>query len=86
MARVNKYIVIGYKRIDYKKSNGKEVHGCEVYLQAYQPDEGVEGVQAEAVYISDSFSTLVPEIGLIVRKSFNQWGRVEDLTPCEVPQ
>lgn len=83
MARV--FIVIGHKRIDYKKGNGKEVHGCEVYLQAHDPDEGVEGVQAEAVYLSDNYSTFAPEIGLIVRKSYNQWGRVEDLMACEVP-
>lgn len=85
MARVNKYIVIGYKRIDYKKGNGKEVHGCEIYLQAHEPDEGVEGVQAEAVYLSDNYSTLAPEVGQIVRKVFNQWGRVEDLVFIEMP-
>ena len=86
MARVNKYIVIGHKRVDYKKKSGDEVHGCEVYLQAFEPDEGVNGTQAEAIYLSDRYATFTPEVGLIVKKTFNQWGGVEDLLCTEVPE
>ena len=86
MSRVNKYIVIGHKRVDYTKKSGDEVHGCEVFLQAFEPDEGVNGTQAEAIYLSDRYATFKPEVGLIVKKAFNQWGGVEDLQCTDVPQ
>lgn len=86
MARLNKYIVVGYKRVDYKKKSGDEVHGCEIYLQAFENDEGVEGIQTEAVYLSDRYAVFNPAVGVVVKKTFNQWGGVEDLIATEVPQ
>ena len=80
MARVNQYYVRGFKNVEYtKRSNGEKVTGVEVYLQAIEPDEGVFGDQLEAIYISSKYSTVAPEIGMCVRKVFNQWGKVEDL-------
>lgn len=79
MARKNEYIVVGFKKIDYTKSSGKEVHGCEVFLQPVEKDEGVQGVQCEAIYLSDTYATFKPELNVCVRKLYNQWGKVEDL-------
>lgn len=84
MARVNRFEVIGFKRVDYTKQSGGEVHGCEVYLQAVEPDEHVEGIQAEAVYLSDKYATYKPEMGDTVRKTFNRFGGVEDLISCNL--
>ncbi len=79
MAKKNEFMVVGYKRIDYRKVDGKEVHGCEVYLFPVEADEGVVGQQVEAVYLSDAYSTYKPQEQDIVRKSYNRWGKVEDL-------
>lgn len=80
MSRVNQYYVRGFKKVEYiKRSTGDQVTGIEVYLQAIEPDEGVTGEQLESVYLSSKYSTFAPELGLCVRKVFNQWGKVEDL-------
>lgn len=81
MARINQYVVVGYKKIDYTKDSGKEVHGCEVYLEPITKDDGIVGTQCEAVYLSDSKSSFNPVTGYqqTVKKVFNQWGKVEDL-------
>lgn len=79
MARKNEFIVIGFKRVDYTKKSGQEVHGCEIYLTPCEQDESVTGTQAEAIYVSDRYSTYKPEVNNVVRKLYNQWGGVEDL-------
>lgn len=80
MARVNQYIVRGFKKIEYtKRSTGDLVSGTEVYIEAVTPDEDVTGVQLEAVYLSKKFATFNPALDVCVRKVFNQYGRVEDL-------
>lgn len=83
MATKNQYLVVGFKKIDYVKQKGanagQEVHGKEVYLQAIQIDEGVVGEQVEAIYLNDKYSVYIPCVGDEVRKTYNQWGKVEDL-------
>lgn len=82
MARNNKFMVMGFKRVDYRKKDGGEVHGCEVYLEPTEADEGVVGQQFDSVYLSDKYAVYRPALGDVVRKSFNQWGNCEDLLPC----
>ncbi len=81
MARLNdQYEVIGFLRIDYvKKATGDRVQGYEVYLTPTQPPEGLIGVYAEKVYLSEKYAFYKPEIGDIVRKAYNRFGSVEDL-------
>lgn len=81
MARKNEYMVMGFKRVDYRKKDGSEVHGCEVYLEPTEADEGVVGQQFDSVYLSDKYASFAPVLGTVVRKSFNQWGNCEDLVP-----
>lgn len=80
MAKINRYFIKGFKPIGYvKRSTGEIVSGCEIYLQAEHPDEKVVGDQLEAVYLNDKYSDFTPDIGMYVKKVYNQWGRVEDL-------
>lgn len=79
MAKTNEFLVVGFKRVDYTKKTGGEVHGCEVYVQAVEPDDHVEGMQAEALWISDKYATYAPRVGDICRKTYNRFGNVEDL-------
>lgn len=82
MKKSNKrtYDVIGFKPIKYVRTkDNREVSGVEVYLQPTEFDDGVQGIQCEAVYLSDAYSTYSPDIGDTVFKSYNQFGRVDDL-------
>lgn len=80
MARVNQYIVRGFKKIEYiKRTTGDMVSGTEVYLEAVTPDDDVTGVQLEAVYLNSKYATLNPALDIYVRKVYNQYGKVEDL-------
>ena len=71
--------VVGFKRIDYTSRSGKQVHGCEIYLMPVEPDEGVNGIQCEAIYLNDSFAAYKPQIDQVVSKLYNQYGNVSDL-------
>ena len=82
MARMIERQVIGFRRVDYTKKTGGEVHGCEVYLQLIEPDPGTEGVQVEVCWLSDAYSSYKPALCDIVRKTYNRWGNVEDLICC----
>lgn len=83
MSKKRTYDVIGFKPIKYVRiKDNREVSGVEVYLQPTEFDDGVHGIQCEAVYLSDAHSTYAPDIGDIVVKSYNQFGRVDDLIVC----
>lgn len=79
------YEVIGYKPISYtRKSDQKHIEGVEVYLAADPEDDRVVGREAMAVYLSrEKAHYRDPEIGDIVRLSYNRFGRVEDLIPMD---
>lgn len=79
------YEVIGFKPINYtRKSDQKHIEGIEVYLSADPEDDRVVGREAMAVYLNREKSTYRdPQIGDIVRLSYNRFGRVEDLIPMD---
>lgn len=80
MAKKRTYDVIGFKPIKYVRTkDNREVSGFEVYLKPTEFDDGVQGIQCEAVYLSDAYATYAPDVGNIVFKSYNQFGRVDDL-------
>lgn len=82
MAHTIECTVIGFRRVDYTKKTGGEVHGCEVYLQRIEADPGTVGDQVEVVWLSDAYCSYNPVLGDIVRKTYNRWGNVEDLICC----
>lgn len=79
------YEVIGYKPINYtRKSDQKHIEGIEVYLSADPEDDRVVGREAMAVYLNrEKAHYRDPQIGDIVRLSYNRFGRVEDLIPMD---
>lgn len=80
MATRKVYEVLGFKKIDYvRKSDNRQVTGTEVYLSPVDPDKGVQGMQCEAVYLPGANSTYLPTVGDHVVKTYNQWGKVDDL-------
>lgn len=76
------YEVIGFRKVSYtRKTDNKIVQGYEVSLALCEPMDGQVGIPAESVWISIEYSDFVPDIGRIVRKSYNRFGRVQDLIP-----
>lgn len=77
------YEVIGFRRINYvRKSDGKSTSGYEVSLSLCETMPDQVGEACESVWLNDTYSSYVPELGQIVRKSYNRYGRVETLNPC----
>ena len=74
------YEIVGYRPISYKRSDGTQVTGTEVSLRLCESLEGQVGVPDESVWLP-SRATCKPDLGLLVRKSYNRWGKVEDLIP-----
>lgn len=76
------YEVIGYRKVTYtRKSDNKVVSGYEVSLCLCEPMEGQVGMPAESVWLSIEYAAYVPDIGQVVRKTYNRFGRVQDLIP-----
>ena len=76
------YEVIGFRKVSYtRKADNKLVQGYEVSLSLCEPMEGQEGVPAESVWLSTEYAAYVPQLGQIVRKTYNRYGRVQDLIP-----
>lgn len=76
------YEVIGYREVKYlRKADNKEVCGYEVSLSLCEPLTGQVGDAAESVWLSRDYATYAPQLGQIVRKTYNRYGRVQDLIP-----
>jgi hypothetical protein len=76
------YEVIGFRKVSYiRKSDNKQVSGYEVSLSLCEPMEGQVGIPAESVWLCIEYAAYVPQVGQIVRKTYNRFGRVQDLIP-----
>lgn len=76
------YEVIGYKFIKYnRKADGTLVDGIEVYLVGDSDDDRVQGRECIPAYLKRSVSEYIsnPQIGDIVKPSYNRYGKMEDL-------
>lgn len=76
------YEVIGFRLVEYtRKSDNKDVRGYEVSLSLCEPMPGQVGQPAENVWLSQEYARYVPQLGQIVSKTYNRFGRVQDLIP-----
>ena len=76
------YEVIGFRKVSYtRKADSKQVCGYEVSLSLCEPMEGQVGEPVESVWLSLEYAAYVPQLGQIVRKTYNRFGRVQDLIP-----
>ena len=76
------YEVIGFREVQYvRKADNKEVCGYEVSLSLCEPLPGQVGDAAESVWLSRDYAIYAPQLGQIVRKLYNRYGRVQDLSP-----
>lgn len=76
------YEVIGFRKVSYtRKADGKLVQGYEVSLNLCEPQEGQIGDHAESVWLSIEYAAYVPQLAQLVRKTYNRFGKVQDLIP-----
>ena len=75
------YEIVGYRPVSYKRtSDNTQVTGTEVSLRLCEALDGQVGVPDESVWLPGN-AACKPELGLLVRKSYNRWGKVADLIP-----
>ena len=73
------YEVVGFRFVEYtSQSDGQKRTGYDVCLRRCEDLPGQVGVPDESVWLG-SRASFKPELGVMVRKSYNRWGKVEDL-------
>lgn len=73
------YEVVGFRFVEYRsQTDGKMRSGYDVCLRRCEDLPDQVGVPDESVWLG-SRATFKPALGVLVRKSYNRWGKVEDL-------
>lgn len=81
---MEKWNVIGYRKVDFKDGHGNNVQGYTLYLSRPASSSSTTGLEAQKMFISCQYVDYIPKENEMVNISFNRYGKVESVTPCEV--
>lgn len=76
--------IIGLKKSSFKpKDSDQEIKGVTLYLT--EERDGVEGLAADHVFVSDKkLGPYLPAVGDEVRIFYNRWGKVDEIQVKEL--
>lgn len=80
---MEKWKVVGYRKVDFKDDQGRQVTGSKLYL-ARQPDNSnIVGLETQSLFISRAYVDYVPQENETVMISYNRYGKVASIVPCD---
>lgn len=81
---MEKWKVVGFRSVDFKDNNGQQVTGYKLYLARQPENKNIFGLETHSLFISKAYVDFVPVENQMVNISYNRYGKVASITPCEV--
>lgn len=76
--------VVGYRNVDFKDSNGKQVTGYKLYLARQPEAQNIFGLETHSLFISREYVDYTPIENQMVTIYYNRYGKVASICPYEV--
>lgn len=67
--------LLGMRKLDFSSNDGTQVQGIQAYIAF--PEEGVEGVMTDKLFLRDGFAFPACEPGATLEVTYNRKGRPE---------
>lgn len=80
---MEKWKVVGYRSVDFKDDRGNQVTGYKLYLARQPESNNVFGLETHSLFISKAHVDYVPKENQMVSISYNRYGKVASIVPCE---
>lgn len=80
---MEKWKVVGYRAVDFKDQSGAQVNGYKLYLARQPESKNIFGLEVHSLFISRAYVDYVPKENQMVGISYNRYGKVADIVPCE---
>lgn len=75
--------VVGFRKCNFKGNDGADVRGTKLYLARQPENEHIVGLETLSLFISGGVD-YEPAENEMVQISYNRYGKVASVTPCEV--
>lgn len=76
---MEKWKVVGYRKVDFKDQDGRPVKGYTLFLARQSDDEYITGLEVQKIFISSERVAYVPAENDYVGLSYNRYGKVQDI-------
>lgn len=81
---MEKWKVIGYRKVNFKGQDGVNVSGYSLFLARPAESPDVVGLECMKLFVSSNYVDYVPVENEGVSISYNRFGKVASIVPCEV--
>lgn len=75
--------VVGYRSVDFKDDRGQQISGYKLYLARQPEQNNIFGLETHSLFIAKNFVDYVPQENQMVQISYNRYGKVASVRPCE---
>ena len=76
---MEKWKIVGYRRIDFTGRDGKAVDGYNLYLAREPISERIVGLEVMKLFICRQYIDYEPKVNEIVSICYNRFGHVESI-------
>ena len=76
---MEKWKVVGFRKVDFKDQNGKPIKGYTLFLARDPDDEGIIGLEVQKIFISSDRVPYSPVEGEYIGLNYNRYGKIQDI-------
>lgn len=81
---MEKWKIVGYRIVNFKAEDGKMVDGYNLYLAREPQTTAIVGLEVCKLFVSKAYCDYVPQENQMVTITYNRYGKVASVVPCEV--
>lgn len=80
---MEKWKVVGYRKVNFTDPQGRTVNGYNLFLARPGSSPSIVGLETQKIFISCQYVDYDPVENQLVYISFNRYGKVVSVDPCE---
>ena len=80
---MEKWKVVGFRKVDFKDQNGQQIKGYTLFLARDPEDDKVTGLEVQKVFISSDRVPYTPAEGDFIGITYNRYGKIQDIQVME---
>lgn len=81
---MEKWKIVGFRKVDFTDPQNRAVHGYSLFMARPAQNPSIVGLEVQKLFISGEYVNYQPVENQLVNVSYNRYGKVASITPCEV--
>lgn len=76
---MEKWKVVGFRKVDFKDQEGRPVKGYTLFLARQSDDQNIVGLEVQKIFISSDRVPYTPVENETIGISYNRYGKIQDI-------